>query len=184
MAHLSGPMAYPQQTSEVVGSSAPKISLGCRARDVSGNEYVYVDFQSAFTVGEAVAITTTFTGVQVTTATVGPIGLACGTATSDSCGWIQVYGSGSALGSSLLVIGAVGLGDTTGGYSYLLPYTTTLVHVEGIYVTLGTTGGTASSGFTLGSSVGTANTSVLGGLVTVQLNYPFISGGPHVTEAS
>lgn len=181
MAHLSGPMAYPAQTSQIVGSSAPQLSLGTRARDKSGNEYVYVDFQAAFTEGELVAISTTFTATDATTATVGPVGLACGTATSDSCGWVQIYGTGSALGSSLLIIGAVGLADTSDGYSYLLPYTTALTHVEGVYVVLGST---STSAFTLGSSVGTAGTSTLGGLVTVQLNYPFISGGPHVVEAS
>ena len=70
--------------------------------------------------------------------------MVCGTVTSDSCGWLQIYGTGSALGSSLLVIGAVGLGDTSDGVAYLLPYTTALIHVEGMYVVLGSTSTSAT----------------------------------------
>lgn len=181
MAHLTGAVGYHAQTSETIGSSDPKLALGTRARDANGNEFVYVDFQAAFTAGEVVAISTTFTATDVTTATVGPIGVTCSTASSDTCGWVQIYGTGSALGSSLLVIGPVGLGDTSDGYSFLLPLTTALIQVSGVYVTLGST---ATSAFTLGSSVGTAGTSSLGGLVTVQLNYPFVEAGVHATETS
>jgi hypothetical protein len=128
-----------------------------------------------------VAISTAWSATDVTTATVGAVGVTLSAVSSDTCGWVQIYGTGSALGSSLLVIGPVGLGDTSDGYSYLLPYSTTLIQVTGVYVTLGST---STSAFTLGSSVGTAGTSTLGGLVTVQLNYPFVSGGVTATETS
>ena len=186
MAQLTGGMGYPHPTSVVVGSSAPPMALGTRARDASGNEYVYVDFQGAAVEGEVFAISATFTATDVTTATVGQIGMVCGTVTSDSCGWLQIYGTGSALGSSLLIIGAVGLGDTSDGIAYLLPYTTALIHVEGMYVTLGSTSTSATftSAGTSDAAGYTSASSQIGGLVTVQLNYPFLSGGPHVTETS
>ena len=186
MANLTGGMAYPQPTSVLVGSSAPPISLGTRARDASGNEYVYVDFQEAMEEGEAVAISTAFAATSVGLGTVGMIGLSCGTITSDTCGWVQIYGTGKALGSSLLIIGAVGLAATSDGVAYLLPYTTALIHVEGMYVTLGSTATSADRTTLLTSdTVGFSSaTSQLGGLVTVQLNYPYLSGGPHETETS
>jgi len=174
-------MAYPVPTSATVASSIPGIKLGTRARDESGNEYIYVDFQAAAIEGEVFAISSTFTATDVTTATVGAIGLVCGTVSSDTCGWLQVYGTANALGSSLLVVGAVGLGDTSDGFAYLLPYTTALVHVEGLYIVAGSTATSADYGSTAASST---YSSQLAGLVTAQLNYPFISGGPHVTESS
>jgi len=182
MAHLTGPVGYPTQTSETLGTSDPKLALGTRARDASGNEYVYVDFQAAAVVGEVFAISSTFTATDVTTSTVGPVGIVVASAvTSDSCGWLQIYGSGSALGSSLLIIGAVGLGDTSDGISYLLPYSTTLTQVQGIYVTVGSSGASAVSSADWTSAT---LSSQMGGLVTVALNYPFIAGGVSAVESS
>ena len=46
MAHLTGSIGYPQQTSEVTSYSSAtpaKIALGTRARDAAGNEFVYVN---------------------------------------------------------------------------------------------------------------------------------------------
>lgn len=182
MAHLTGPVGFPGQTSQTFGTSDPKLALGTRARDVSGNEYVYVDFQAPAVVGEVFAISSSFTATDVTTATVGPVGIVVASSvTSDSCGWLQIYGSGSALGSSLLVIGAVGLGDTSDGISYLLPYSTTLIQVSGIYVTVGSSGGSAVSSADWTSA---SLSSQMGGLVTVSLNYPFVQGGVFATESS
>lgn len=182
MANLTGPLGYPVPTTATIGSSDPKIALGTRARDGAGNEYIYVDFQAAGVIGEVFAISTTFTATDVTAASVGPVGFVVANAvTSDSCGWLQIYGTGSALGSSLLVIGAVGIDDTSEGYAFLVPYSTTVTHLEGVYVTAGSSGGSAVSSADWTSAT---LSSQLGGRVTVQINYPFMAGGPHLIESS
>ena len=177
MAHLTGPVAYAQQTSETVGSSAPTMALGTRARDVSGNEYMYIDFGAAFIAGELVAISTAFAGSECTASTVGPVGLAMGTQSSDTCGWVQIYGTGYALGTTLLVIGPVGLDATSGGISFVVPQTTGVNAILGMYCVLGSTATSATAGET-----SVAGSSVIGGLVTVQLNYPF-ANGLHIESA-
>jgi hypothetical protein len=170
MAHLTGGMAYPQPTSVVVGSSAPPIALGTRARDASGGEYVYVDFQSAFIIGEIASFNSSFQAAKVTTATIGPVGMVVATATSDSVGWLQIYGYTSVLqGTSLLVAGPVGLDATTLGYSMPITLTTSLIALQGVYVVTGSTVSSLDPTSTVGTS--------LGGAVTAVLNYPFVDGG-------
>jgi len=182
MATLTGPLGYPCPTTATVGSSDPKIALGTIARDGAGNEYVWVDFQEAAIKGEIQAISSTYTAAAATAAGVGPVGIVVAdSVTSDSCGWLQVYGRGSALGSTLLVIGAASIGDTTDGLCFLLPYSTTLIQCEGIYVTANSSGGSAVSSDTYSSA---DYSSLIGGLCSVALNYPFVSAGVHATESS
>jgi hypothetical protein len=175
MAHLTGAVGYAQQTSITVGSSAPTTALGTRARDAAGNEYVYVDFGAAFVEGEVVAISTAYSATECVAATVGMVGLALGTQSSDTCGWVQIYGTGSALGTSLLVIGPVGLDATSLGISFVVPQTTGVNAILGMYCTLGST---ATSATWTSADMSSA----IGGLVTVQLNYPF-ANGLHVESA-
>ena len=182
MATLTGPLGYPVPTTATVGSSDPKIALGTRARDAAGNEYIWVDFQVPAYQGEVLAISSTYTATDPTTATVGPVGIVVASSvTSDTCGWLQIYGYSSALGSTLLVIGACSVGDSSDGISYLLPYSTTLTQCEGIYVTGNSSGGSDVSSATWTSA---ALSSQIGGLCSCVLNYPFISAGVHAIESS
>ena len=82
MAHLTGPVGYPQPTSVVVSCSSlipAKVAPGTRARDKSGNEFVYVDYDSARAIGEVVLINTDFTASVCGATSVGPVGIVCGT---------------------------------------------------------------------------------------------------------
>jgi hypothetical protein len=84
---------------------------------------------------------------------------------------VQIYGTGYALGTTLLVIGPVGLDATSGGLSFVVPQTTGVNAILGMYCVLGSTATSATAGET-----SVAGSSVIGGLVTVQLNYPFANG--------
>jgi hypothetical protein len=97
MAQLSGAMGYPGPTSEVsIASSSqpPKIAFGTTAKDISGNEYVYVDFQTAFAIGELVYINPNgWTADEIAATTRGALGLVVSTvASSDLAGWVQIKG--------------------------------------------------------------------------------------------
>jgi hypothetical protein len=173
MAHLTGPIAYPQQTTVTVSltsTSLAKIALGTRARDASGNEYMYVDFDSAKLKGEIVAISSAFLASDTGTSTVGvPIGVVCGAVdSSDLAGWVQIYGiCDYFMCGSGTSVGPVQCGATSDGLS--IPITLaggTNVAIGGFYISVAPTTAT---------SVGGANTSAMG-IATAQLNYPFITG--------
>ena len=110
MAHLSGSIGYPQATSVTLAYSSvipAKIALGTRARDVAGNEFVYVDFDAAKAVGEIVTFDTSYLATACGATTTGFVGVVCGEASSsDKAGWVQVYGVNTAcLASSSLTSG-------------------------------------------------------------------------------
>ena len=121
MAHLSGSIGYPGQTSELGYSSGAslKIPLGTRARDGAGNEYIYLDYNAAKAAGEIVSWDGSYLASAVGATTVGPIGVVCGEASSsDLAGWVQIYGyCANLLASSSLTSGFLAAGATTDGYS-------------------------------------------------------------------
>jgi hypothetical protein len=170
MANLTGPIGYPQPTSVTVAyaTSAPlKIALGTRARDASGNEYVYVNFGAARAIGEVVTYDTDYLTAALGTTATGPIGVVMGTAgSSDLAGWLQIYGYCSyVLAGSAITSGPAMTGATTDGYSVLINATTgTVADVAGwIFATSAST------------QITTDMSSILG-ITTAVLNYPFISG--------
>ena len=184
MAHLTGPVGYPQPTSVVVSCSSlipAKVAPGTRARDKSGNEFVYVDYDSARAIGEVVLINTDFTASVCGAASVGPVGIVCGTAaTSDLAGWVQVYGyNKQILGAPTLVAGPAAVGATTAVNAVAMSI---LVVAE----VAGTTGDTnkvqgliiTTSASTSGlTSDGTSRPTSAHGYAFGQLNYPFVNGG-------
>lgn len=167
MAHLTGSIGYPQQTSEVTSYSSltpSKIELGTRARDKSGNEYIYVDFQTALDIGEIVAISTTFTADVCAAASVGMVGVVVSTvASSDYAGWVQIYGTNSyVLATSATAVGAVMPVATTDGLSMPMNLTSGLAAIQGFYITTEPSTATSPSSIT--------------GVAAASLNYPFIIG--------
>ena len=174
MASLTGGMVYPHDTSVSVACSSlipAKIALGTRARDVLGNEYMYVDFDAAKAKGEVVAISSAFLASDVGATTVGvPLGVVMGTvSSSDMAGWVQIYGvnefvlqsTASSSGNPLKAIAV------SGGYSVLGGLNSTggsNFFVDGIYRNTSETTASSLTGTTLF------------GYGTVTLNYPFITG--------
>lgn len=168
MAELSaqGAIALHGATSVIDTSAAQK--LGTRARDVDGNEYVYVDFQESCINGEWVAFTSAFAASQLTATSVGWVGVVVGTVSaSDRFGWVQVYGvntfawatSGSSSGAPVIIAATTDLGhiatDATSAQT---------IKVWGVLV--------ASAPDTCASTA--LSTSALAAPATVILNYPFV----------
>lgn len=174
MAHLTGSIGYPQQTSEVTSYSSAtpaKIALGTRARDAAGNEFVYVNFDAAKAVGEIVTYDSAFLATATGATTTGFIGVVCGEASSsDKAGWIQIYGvNTSCLGSSTLTSGWLQVAATTDGYSVpILGTASTGV----VYRISGMNAATSASTATSPGYASTAS-SILG-VFTAILNYPYI----------
>jgi hypothetical protein len=167
MAHLTGSIGYPQQTSEVTSYSSQtpaKIPLGTRARDKAGNEFIYVDFTQAISLGELCTILNDNTVTECAAATQGRIGVVCSdVSASDYAGWVQVYGLNEyCLATSGVTTGPMMLAATTDGLSMPLP---------------ATTGGNQIIGFTLVTAPSTATSpSSITGVASVFLNYPYTHG--------
>lgn len=169
MAQLAGPMmaGFDGNTSEP--SDTQHGSLGQRALDVDGNEYVYVDFQEAFVNGEWVAFTGTYLAIQLGSASVGYVGLVQATVSaSDRFGWVMVRGkSATALATS----------GSSGGFPVIVAATTDL----GSIATDGTSANSVViTGILITASPDTCATTALSssagqGIASVILNYPFIS---------
>ncbi len=93
MAELTGPpVAFAGGTSAVHTTPFPH-KPGTKGYDNSGNIYVYCDFTGTMYGGLPVAITSTYTAGPVGITGRGPVGVACGYATSDNGGWVQIYGA-------------------------------------------------------------------------------------------
>lgn len=174
MAHLTGSIAYPGQTSEVQTNTASQLAplpLGTVATDGKGNEYIYVNYGSARAVGELVTWDADFLAAACGATTVGFVGIVCGEATSsDLAGWVQIKGintqclAGSAMTSGFLQVGA-----TTDGYSVPVIASSTGMGYAIIGMNAVTSPSTATSpGFSSLAS------SILG-VYTARLNYPYIA---------
>src|SRR5688572_24600587 len=121
MAELSGqgPIIHHGATTVIDTSAYNK--LGTRARDNDGNEYVYVDFQESCIAGEWVSFTSAFAASQLTSTSVGWVGVVIGTVSaSDRFGWVQVYGVHSA---------AWATSGSSSGFPVVIAATTDLGHV-------------------------------------------------------
>lgn len=90
MAHLTG-LGMPGPTSQTFNRAAvPPLT---HARDGEGNEYVFVDFQSALTLGDWVVISSAGLASAVGSSSRGPLGVVVATVgSSDLYGWVQVFG--------------------------------------------------------------------------------------------
>ena len=111
MAQLTGSMAaFPSAGTSDVYTTPYPVSLGTRAFDTSGNEYVFLDYTGTMYGGMLVFISKdgAWTANPYTTGlTGGPVGVIAGPGTSDNAGWVQIGGfaivqcvGGSSLGTS------------------------------------------------------------------------------------
>jgi hypothetical protein len=79
-------------TSIVQSTSPPAFAVGQRARDAAGNEYVFVDFVGSVFGAQPVEIFDDNTAQALGTTGRARVGVACGAATSNDFGWVQIYG--------------------------------------------------------------------------------------------
>ena len=93
MAELSaqGPVGFPGGTSVVFTTPYP-LRLGSRARDVDGNEYIFLAYNTPVYKKAPVVIMSDFTAQNISVAERGPIGIVTTTGSSDNAGWVQIYG--------------------------------------------------------------------------------------------
>ena len=95
MAELTGHAGvFPGGTSNVYSTSPLPISVGTRAKDVAGNEYVFVSFGAAVSPGVWVIINDLHVGTPIDDISgPGRVGIVMGTSpTSNDAGWVQIYG--------------------------------------------------------------------------------------------
>lgn len=176
MAELSGqgPIVHTGATSVVdtntAASPAPN-KLGMKGFDVSGNEYVYVDFQESFLAGEWCVFDQNYAATQITSTSLGWVGLVVGTVSaSDRAGWVQVRGINTfawATSGATTVDPIITYATTdTGGISTDVATTGSGVHISGIHI--------CTAPDTCASTA--LSTSSVLAPCTVMLNYPFITG--------
>lgn len=173
MAHLTGAIGYDQTSvvhTNTAASPAP-IALGTRARDNSGNEYIYLDFGSAKAIGELVTWDSSFLAAACGATTVGFLGVTVSEASSsDKAGWVQIYGiNTNVLAGSALTSGFLQVGATTDGYSVPINAGSTGMG----YAIVGMNAVTSASTATSPGYASTAS-SILG-VITVRLNYPYVA---------
>lgn len=173
MAHLTGAIGYDQTSvvhTNTTTAPAP-IALGTRARDVSGNEYIYVDFNAAKAAGEIVTWDANFLASACGATTVGFIGVVVAEASSsDKAGWVQIYGiNTNVLAGTSLTSGFLQVGATTDGYSVPVIAASTGMG----YAIVGMNAVTSCSTATSPGYASTAS-SILG-VFTARLNYPYIA---------
>lgn len=189
MADLTGvTQGFPGGTSQVYTTPFP-MRPGQRARGLSGEEYVFVDFASTAYGRSVVQINSDYTASAITTTGRGPIGVVCTGVTSDNGGWVQIYGR---------CFVQIGINATSPSKTNNEP-TTLSTSARTIFVlptsanthagTLGYTSGQTSAGHPhviMGISVATdasigdvsattSATSHIGTEVAVFLNYPHIA---------
>lgn len=133
MAHLhgQGPIAAGGATSIIFTSSGPH-RPGDRARDNDGNEYMFVDYTATVYYGCLVQIDTLNRAAPLLGTAARPyrVGVVCGgtavsTAnahpTSDSSGWVQIYGVHPAVQTNVAT--DAGVSATAGGAYLCIPQT-------------------------------------------------------------
>ena len=133
MAELTGHAGvFPGGTSNVYSTSPLPITVGTRAKDVAGNEYVFVKFTATTYYGCLVQINSIYNAAPLlgTANRAFRVGVVCsGTASSvagehpvnGDYGWVQIYGVHSAVQTGMASDG--GVSATAGGAYFCIPQT-------------------------------------------------------------
>ena len=158
MAQLTAPMiAFPGgYTSNVFSMTSPiaPIKPGTRARDVSGNEYVFCDYTATVYAGVCVVISGdgNFTAQPLTSSDHGAVGIVAGQATSDQGGWVQIYGYNAAVHSASATTGvtsayvpiaASSVSSPATGINFVAATSSDQPLIDGMFVTGAGTSGSA-----------------------------------------
>lgn len=196
MAELTGPMQiFPGGTSAVWSTSPLPIRVGSKARDLDGNEYLFVSFGGPVSTGEWVTISDLNVATAMLDTSIGRVGIVVGTGpTSNDAGWVQIYGlniiAQHAAGATDLVSVALALGPVTYASTPLglsvfitqVSQESNMIHNAWITdLTPAAAGITAASDASWPSSYTTLSSSPAGyqhsgSVVGVFLNYPYQDG--------
>lgn len=87
-----GPAGLPGGTSKVYTTPWP-LKPGARARDVDGNEYLFVDYLNTLMPGLLCVIDDLNRAGPLLVGSSGRVGVCMAGATSDNAGWVQIWGS-------------------------------------------------------------------------------------------
>lgn len=115
MAQLTGqgPIGHHADTSTV--DTSAKVAVGTRVRDVSGNEYIYLQGVASTVAGSAV----TFDEAGVTTLlaanAIGPVAIAQAATVANTFGWYGIFGTFTADGVANIADNALLGRETTDG---------------------------------------------------------------------
>lgn len=155
MANLTGGVQIPHSDTSIVDSSQ-QVPLGTRARDASGNEYIYLKGVGSNAAGKWVVWDENYATTLLTADEVGPVGISMSAfdATTEF-GWAQIYG-----------VNTVASTDTVAADKAL--------YIDG-------TAGRADDADVAGDSIHGAfsMTSDSTNVATVYLNYPWVSDIAH-----
>lgn len=88
MAQLTGTITYGDTS--IVDTSA-QLTVGTRAKDVNGNEYIYLAGVASCVAGSWVTIDDNAATLTVANAK-GPVGIAMAAIVASTWGWFQIYG--------------------------------------------------------------------------------------------
>ena len=94
MTELTGrSMGFAGGTSAVFSTSPLPCSVGTRAFDKDGNEYLFVSFGGAVSTGSWVVISDLNVATFIDDVSIGRVGIVMGSLpTSNDSGWVQIYG--------------------------------------------------------------------------------------------
>lgn len=88
-----GPVGLPGATTWTHSTSPFPLTVGSRAKDSAGNEYVLCSFTDEMNAKQPCQISSAFAATILAVTGRGPIGVVCANqVTSGSIGWVQIYG--------------------------------------------------------------------------------------------
>ena len=162
---LTGTVTLPTGTTLVAGaptvltsdqittvSTSAVYTVGSKAKDASGNEYIFLAGLTGVVAGTWVSFNHLFAAALLTTSSVGAVAVATSAVIGSRWGWFQIYGAGSGI-----------IGNEVSGDLALFASS-----VTGSVDDLVVTGDLIKGAFSRSASA------VTGASITVQLNYPFI----------
>lgn len=161
--------AAPFPTSETVGTSVADPKVGEIYKDGSGNLFVVVDFQQAFTgAGEWCVFNASYEASRPTNTSRGRVGIVQGAVSaSDTKGFVQIYGRYNGAWSTS--------GVTSAGLLFI-PVTSDAGYVDEKTTTASNTvfGAWARSAADTATSPGGFSSTALA-LIDVELNFPYVN---------
>lgn len=162
---LTGNVTLPTGTTLVAGapsvltsdqittvSTSAVYTVGSRAKDAAGNEYIFLKGVASVVAGSWVSFSHLFETALLTTTSVGAVAVATAAVVASRWGWFQIYGAGSGI-----------IGNEVSGDLALFASS-----VTGSVDDLVVTGDLIKGAYSRSASA------VTGASITVQLNYPFI----------
>lgn len=177
MAQLSGQGGIGHHGATTDSHTSARNKVGARAFDTAGNEYRYVKYTAANSVGGWAVVDGSWNATRVTTTSRGAVGIAQTTHLVDEFGWLKVYG--------IEDVAQIGDSEATSAYGLLAPSGATTEPTMGVTSSMLTSvvSGAINNplvGAFIKAAASTATTasssSHSGVTVQVYLNYPMLSG--------